>query len=625
MSKTSPATRAMTAPDDSLSSQPRSAEAADLIRRAPMGYVWNQLASLWLFLAGFIFTILATRLGQVPYGILISALTIYNTAVYLGAFGLEDAAGVFVPRTLAENGRAATAAVIRRLLSTRFICLAVVCAGILVGVPALAHLAATINQPWTKDLAGSNRVPGLDALALPVAAYVFGTGVMNQISAIFTALLRTRLTFVINSLGQVMNLVAVFVALRLNLGVVGAIWGLAVSAWLAALLYVVVLTPWWAAPARGAHAPAFGPVLRLGLSAWLINIVNGALLKQVVLSLFQYFLVATAVIGYFNLAFQLTHAAAYLLIAGLGGVGLAAMSAAYAGNDRPALAFAWRAVSKVHILLSVPLLAFTFIHAQTIVLVLYGKTYAPAAILMQVFLIFNMFYLLAGGNAHQAALYVLGRQRLALLTQWMGLLVTGIIAYILIPQPGMYGGPDGALIAIGVGQVGTVVWQLILAWRLLHAKYPIRFSVRVVLALIPPVLLAVFVHPNTFLPSHIGPVHVPPALTDLVVSVLIFAVVLIIGLAIVKPIEHLDVDLLAQTNPRLRPILSPFASGAPSPKMVISKIPTRKITERAVEDAEATAKRGAIAADGSQAARRPRTPSQPVVRMPIEYPQHMEE
>jgi O-antigen/teichoic acid export membrane protein len=606
-------------PVDAMSaSQPRSAEAQDLIRRAPMGYVWNQFASLWLFLASFLFTILATRLGRDPYGVLAGALTIYNTAVYLAAFGLEDASSVFVPRALAEDGRAAAAAVIRRLALTRVLCLAFVAAAILAGVPLLAHLAGQIHQTWAQDLAGANHVPGLDVLAAPVAAYVFGTGLMNQFSAIFTALLRTRLTFIVNSLSQVMNLVAVFTALKLGMGVPGVLWGLAASAWLTALAYVFLLAPWWGyrSAGRPVTVPAFGPVLRLGWSAWLINIVNGALLKQVIISLFQFFLITTAVIGYFNLAFQLTHAAAYLLIAGLGGVGLAAMSAAYAGNDRPSLAVAWRAVSKVHILLSVPLLAFCFIYARSIVFVLYGAAYAPAAILMQVFLLFNIFYLLAGGNAHQAALYVLGRQRLALITQWAGLALTAGMAYVLIPRAGMFGGPDGALIAIGTGQAATVIAQLIIAWRLLHAKYPIRFSARVVLALIPPLLLAVFVHPRAWLPDHLGSVHVPITLLDLTLSVILFTIVLVIGLAIAKPIEHLDVDLLSQTNPRLRPILSPFASGAPSPMMLISKMPTRKITEKAVEEAEA---------DKTPTARRPRVPSQPVIRMPIEIQQRLEE
>ncbi len=624
MTKPASSLKASQLAETGMPSRPRSAEAEDLIRRAPMGYVWNQLASLWLFLASFLFTVLATKVGKTPavYGVLAAALTVYNTAVYVAAFGLEDAGSVFVPRALAEHGRAAAAAVIRRLLAARALCLALSCAGIFWGLPALAPLIRQMH--WSgflaSELAGADRVPGLDSLAPAVAAYVFGTGLMNQIQGIFVALLRTRLTFVVGSLGQVANLAAVFAAIKLGYGVAGVLWGLALAAWLTALVYFMLLAPWWGYKVGRGDAQPFGPVLQLGGSAWLINLVNGALLKQVIISLFQYFLITSAVIGYFNLAFQLTHAAAYLLIAGLGGVGLAAMSAAYAGNDRPSLAVAWRAVSKVHILLSVPLLAFTFIYAPQIIAVLYGATYEPAGTLMRVFLIFNIVYLLAGGNAHQAALYVLGRQRLALLCQWVGLALTVILGFILIPQPGMWGGADGALIAIGAGQLGAVLAQLALTWRNLRAKYPIRFSMRVLLALIPPVLLAAFFHPRALLPAQIGSSHSISALLDLAISVILFTIVLVISLAVAKPIEHLDVDLLAQTNPRLRPILAPFASGAPSPMMIISKIPTRKITEKAVEQQEQ-------AGDSSQTPtlRRSRQPSRPVIRMPIEVQQPLEE
>nr|MBA3825360.1 hypothetical protein [Ktedonobacterales bacterium] len=376
---TKPAPSAM--PQAVPPTQPRSKEAEKLIRRAPMGYVWNQLGSLWLFGASFLFTLLATRLGKTPYGVLAVVLTVYNTAVYLAAFGLEDASSVFVPRALAEGGRGAAAAVIRRLLVARTIFAAVVALGIIAVVPAVAHLAATLNgtghNPFLTNLAGADRVPGLNALALPVAAYVVGTGLMNQFTAILTSLLRTRLTFIVGGLSQVANLVAVVLVLRGGYGVPGLIWGVAASAWLAALAYGLLLLPWLTQRKDAKTVvPSFVPVLRLGGAAWLINLVNGALLKQVVISLFGAFLISYAAIAYFNLAFQLTHAAAYLLISGLGGVGLAAMSAAYSGQDRPALAFAWRAVSKVHILLSVPLLVFVFIHAGAIINFFYGSAYS---------------------------------------------------------------------------------------------------------------------------------------------------------------------------------------------------------------------------------------------------------
>ncbi len=588
---------------------PRSAEATELMRRAPMSYFWNQIGSLWLFLSSFIFTLLATRgLGKDNYGTLAITLTTFNTAIYVAAFGLEDATTVYLPRVLSEEGRPAAASLIRRTLVTRLITLLLVAFGMLLGIRLLADLLLALNAPGGAGLRGMLAVPGLDALVVPVVAYVVGTGFMNQLTSIFTSLLQTRLTLIIGGLSQVFVLVAIVVTLHDNLGISGMLWGIALVTWGTVLVYFLFLSPWWAYKPP-AQKPAFGPVLKLGWSAWQVNLISSALLKQVAISLLLAFLVTRANIGYFNLAFQLTHAAAYLLIAGLGGVGLAAMSAAYSGGDLKGLAFAWRAVSKVQILLAVPLLTFCFIHAEAIAIALYGPSFAPVGPLMQTFLVFNILQRIAGGGAHQAALYVLGRQRLALITQWVGLAITAGLAIVLIPMHTMFGGAAGALIAVGVGQVGIEFVQLAYSWRLLKSKYPFRFGLRVVLALIPPVLVALEVHPSAwgFLPSHIGPLHVSLMLTSLVISTLMFTAVLLVGLAIAKPIEHEDVDLLAQANPRLRPILSPFASGDPSPMMMISKIPTRPITEDAIADSLATT------------ARRERVvPAPPVIRQPIE-------
>ena len=600
---------ALTTPELVPASRPRSAEAEDLIRRAPMGYVWNQFGSLWLFLSSFILTILATHLlGKDAYGGLAVALTTFNTAVYFAAYGMEDATTVYLPRVLAEQGRAAAASLIRRTLATRMIGLGIVCISLVWIMPSFAHFFATQHWPGAAWLAEKLMLPGTSTYALPIAAYVLGSGLMNQLTSLFTSLLRTRLTFLVGSLSQLLLLGGVFYVLHAGYGVAGFLWAGGAIAGLTSLGYLFLLMPWWLRNTPSQETPAFAPVLKLGGSAWLVNLVNGALLKQVVIWLLLAYFLSKTLIGYFNLAYQLTDAAASLLIAGLGGVGLAAMSAAYSGNDRRSLAFAWRAVSKVQILLAVPLLTFCIIHAQAIATTLYGPDFAPVGPLMQLFLAFNIAQRLAGGGAHQAALYVLGRQRVAVVTQWGGLALTALLAAILIPQPGMLGGPGGALIALGTGRVVVEAIQLAYAWRLLRSKYPLRFGLRVCLALIPAVVVAAFLHPTswTWIPSHIGGVHISVTLIGLSISVTLYAIVLIIGLAFAKPIEHQDVDLLAQTNPRLRPILSPFASGKPSPQMLISKMPTRPITEETVKESL------------TPTMRRLRTPSQPVVRMPVE-------
>ncbi len=552
-----------------VAARPRTAEATELLRRAPSAYLWNQLGSLWLFAASFLLSLIAARgLGDKQYGIFAIALTFFNTAVYFAAFGLEDAATVFVPRTLAERGRGAAGALLRRLLLTRAAAVLTVCAAIYFAEPLLAGLLRGL--PGARGMADALHVPNFSVLALPLLAYVAGTGMMNVLGALFTALLRTRLTLAVGGLAQVGNVVGVLFATSQGYGVEGVIVALAIVTWAAAAVYLVLLLPLLRARDTASQSRArtpFAPVLRLGAVAWLTNLISGALLKQSVVSLMQYFLVVAASIGYFNLAFQLSHAAAFLLIAGLGGVGMAAMAAAYSGENREGLGTAWRSVSKAQILLATPVLAFAFVQANTIAVLLYGAQFAAVGALMQIFLVFNIVQRLAGGGSHQAALYVLGRQRWAFAAQVIGLLLTLGVGAALIPRPGSLGGPAGALIAVGAGQVAVELLQLALAWRILRRAYPIPFGLRIVLSLAPAVLVTMLLRIDTtrLLSPFLYSTQLPQLIAsacNLALSALIFTLLLFVGMLVARPVEPDDVALLTQLNPRLRPILAPFSHRA---------------------------------------------------------------
>ncbi|MEO7002529.1 MAG: oligosaccharide flippase family protein [Ktedonobacterales bacterium] len=584
------------APDAGESAAQAGSEA--LLRRAPMAYVWNQIGSLWLFFSSFLLTLVVARgLGQTHYGIFAEALTVFNTAVYLAAFGLEDAATVFVPRALAAVGPLATATLIRRLLVSRIIGVLVIGAGIAVLIPGLAHLLATTYTPAAVYFVGLSHLPGLDSLALAVAAYVAGAGMMNLLGAIFTALLRTRLTLVVGGLAQLANVGGVLMITRYGGGVGGVLWVLAAATWAASIVYFLLLAPYLrvlqqpsqqladsqvdATPTAQARADGrFAPVLRLGGAAWLTNLITSALLKQSAVSLLQYFVVSAVAIGYFTLAFQLAHAAAYLLVAGLGGVGLAALAAAYVGQQRGHLTVAWRTICKTQMLLAVPLLAFCAPHADAIALFLYGRRYTAVGGLLTIFILFTLLQRLAGGGTHQAALYVLGRQGLAFVFQFGGLVLTLALGYLLIPllttRLGTLGGPAGALIAVGAGQVGVEIAQLIAVSRSLRRSYPNGFGARLCLALVPPTLLSGMWRPMVphmivswlmTAPSWLSWLSTSSLLSplyELVGAGTWFVLLLPVCLAITRPLDREDIELLAQVNPRLARLLSPIASHAAS-------------------------------------------------------------
>jgi len=508
-----------------------------LVRRAPMGFLWNQIYQLWLFGSSFLLTLVLSRgLSTDQYGVFATALTAFTTASYLAAFGLEEAATIWVPRALTEDGRAQASSVIRRLIGVRLLFLLAVCAALIFLLPVIPSLLARLSLPGAAGLASTLRDPAVQNHLIPLAFYVAGSGLVSLLFAIFTSLLRTRVTLVVSGFSQGANLAIAWLFLWLGWGVDGALWALGIISWLTAFAYFC-----WLAPLLFARRPrqiiSLRPALRLSVAAWQTNLAGGALLKQVVVFLLVLYAFSYTQIGFFNLAFQLGHSAGLLLVAGLSGVSMATMAAAYSGENRSWLAISWRAVLKVQTLLALPLLIFSLLNAQAIVIVLFGSQYAGVGPLLQLFLAFNILTRVSGGGMHQAALYVLGKQRVVVLLQWASLGLTVLLGFLLIPKVG----PMGALVATGVPPVFVELAQLAFLWPSLNRRYPLHFVLRYGLALVLPVCFGLIWHLQ--------------GLIGLAVAGILFTILLVAGLLLVKPLEAEDAALLGKMNSWLRSAL----------------------------------------------------------------------
>jgi O-antigen/teichoic acid export membrane protein len=237
---------------------------------------------------------------------------------------------------------------------------------------------------------------------------------------------------------------------------------------------------------------------------------------------------------YYNLAYQLANILGVLLISGLGNVGPAAMSAAFGAGGRERLAAVWRAVVMLQLFLTVPLLIFGIVRADTIIAVLYSNRYAGAVPLLQLFLVATLLGRLVGGGVHQSALYVVGRQRLVLINRWVGLVVNIGLDLALIP----FFGPYGALVATGTTQVMVGLVEQLLVRRYLPIHYPMAFAGRVLGA---AVLAAVaFVSWS------------PQNLVGLAASCAGFAGVLVIGLLALGLGDSADFQRILELRPQLR-------------------------------------------------------------------------
>ena len=246
-------------------------------------------------------------------------------------------------------------------------------------------------------------------------------------------------------------------------------------------------------------------------------------------------------IGYFNLSFQLADSANLLLVAGFAGVGGSALAASFIGQNHERLARSWQVLIKIETLLAAPGLVFCLFNASNIAHALYGTKYDPVGPLLAIFLFFNIIVRVLGTTIHQSTLYVVGKPRLVVLGQWIGLIAVIVIGILLIPRFG----PAGALISDGIARSITGLMLLAFLWRELPRKYPIGFTLRFLLALTLAALPGILWHPQSRV--------------LLAVSGIIFLLLCAVLLMVIKPLTTEDLEMLQGVQPKLVPYLRRFA------------------------------------------------------------------
>lgn len=522
--------------------------AHNLLKRTPANYLINQVYGLWVYLSLFLLTILLTRSTAVSdYTIYVNAAAAFNTIAYIVAFGLEDATTTFVPRLAAEYGQAAAAALIRRLLLIRLLILALTLGILFFSLPALATFFALIPTGITAGIAAGLRDPNLQKHIAPVAFWVLANGIFGLLNAVYAALMRMKVVFIVGGLGQLFLLGLGFVTLRLGWGIESILWLQGAVTFVGALVFALWLSPLLFT--RGAvYKQPLGPVFRLGIAAWFTNLVSGALLKQISLLLLIAFATQAAQ-AYFNVSFQLTDGANLLLVSGFGGVGVAALAAAFVGANYGRLSRIWQTLIKIETLLSAPGLIFCLFNAQNIVVTLYGEKYAPAGQLFALFIALNLVVRVLGMTVHQSTLYVLGKSRWVVIAQWVGLGVVLGLGFWLVPL----WGAAGALVADGMSRLVTYSLMLLFLWKDLPEKYPLGYTLRIVLATAIAAAPALLFHPT--------------GKALLAVFAIVFVIIAALMLMVIRPLSQKDLDMIAEIRPGIARYLKLFTRRAPAERV----------------------------------------------------------
>lgn len=538
-------TQTLTPAPDSVQVPPGEEGAHHLLKRTPSNYLINQIYGLWVYASLFLLNILLVHKASVnDYAVYTVASTAFNTIAYVVAFGMEDATTTFVPRLISEHGQAAAASLIRRLLLIRLLVLAVSLIVLLFSLPLLASLFVLIPTPLSANIASGLRNPELQMHIAPIAFWVLANGLFSLLNAVYAAIMRIKIVFIVGGLGQLALIGFSFILLSLGWGITSILWLQAIVTLLGAIAFALWLTPLLFS--RGAtYKQPLGPIFQLGFSAWFTNLISNALLKQISVLLLLSF-ATQASLSYFNASFQLTDGANLLLVSGFGGVGVAALAAAFVGANYGRLSRIWQTLIKIETLLSAPGLMFCLFNAHNIVVAIYGTAYEPAGNFFAIFLAFNLVVRLLGMTIHQSTLYVLGRARVVVIAQWIGLILVLGLGILLVPLWGV----AGALVADGVSRLAANGLMLVFAHKDLPEKYPLGYTLRVVLATALAGVPFLFFHPSSKL--------------MLAVSAVVFIVLSVILLTFIRPLSQKDLDMISEVRPGVVRYLKWFARSAAS-------------------------------------------------------------
>jgi O-antigen/teichoic acid export membrane protein len=534
-----------------------------LMRRAPTGYLWNQAGSIWLFVSLLLFEVVIRRsLSKSETNVFDLVSTIANLGFYLASLGLSSAGNVFIPRALAEGGPALALSLANRLIAIRLTVALLVGAAFVFGLPAAVTAADTAGWPQAAAIAHSFTVQAMLDHRLWIAGYLIFIGASTLLSNMLVALVYTRVVFIVGSLGQLLLLILAYALIRpLGAGVDGALAAQALPAVATAIVLFGALRRVLREKPNSKGFHFLKPTLRLGIAAWLADLPNSSLVQPLAIS--QLAAVAPTELLYFKSTYQMGDAGARFFTDGLGGISMATMSISYEAGLAP-LATSWRTVSKLQVLLAVPLVVFSMPHAGAIMRILFGANYAQSGPLLAIFLALNGLTQLLGGSTHEWALYVLGRQQWVVLSRWATLGVLAVSGALLVPRFAAL----GALLAVGIGRLVAQIFLLVLARIWVRRPYPVAFIAKLLLALVVPVVVTIFLQPVTVASALVSAGgwlstdyrSVAELSVLLVINLTIFAILFLLGLRIIHPLDSDDVRLLEQVPRWLRSALLPFAT-----------------------------------------------------------------
>lgn len=508
--------------DEVLNAAPASAAAAPthgLARRTGVGMMWGQAGKSLEALLTLAIAVAAVRaLNPNAFGL-------YSLLTYLAG-----SASVLIPLVMVEGG----GAVLRRFADGRER-LSLVSALMVVRLALIGLVIAVLLPGWDVF----RELFGLDAISYRVfavgAVYWLAQDTLNSLAGFYSVELNLRRVAFWKPFGQLVTL-----ALIVYVAATEDRWASGVGEVLAAVVVgygIAIVGLAWGLRTYGAprvpSSEAVSSLLAITRDTWLIGVLGFALATQFDVLLIGALTSDPREVAFYVLAVGVVGRAHTLLVSGWSALMIPAASDALVHGGAGGLERAWRLFARLWLVAATAINAVLLGVAIPLVEALFGHEYGRAGTLLVLVCAFALVTSVFASPPSIAVLWALDRQPLILRVRIAAAVLNIALAVPLIERYAAL----GAVVATGVAGLATAVAEFALARKHARVRLELGFSTVVLAA--------------GAIATVIGLVLTAAGTPGLVAALLASPAVFVGALALMRPLDAEDLEVLTRISPRL--------------------------------------------------------------------------
>ena len=249
--------------------------------------------------------------------------------------------------------------------------------------------------------------------------------------------------------------------------------------------------------------------------------------------------IADGEIGFYHLGYSLAVMLG-LFSQGIGGIAQSVFSEAYARQGKAGLGVSWTMITKVFILMALPIYIFALFHAPSIFRIFYGEEYVGTSLILQIFIISTFIRIIIGSSFCMPAFYLLHQKKKGVAVQVVGGVINVILDLLLIPLYGVW----GAVTATAFSLVVTGVSQTIILSRKIEIFPPLFFTGKIILACLLAILPTLLLELSN--------------LYTFTLAGIVYGVTFLIIMSVLKPLGNEEKEMVKAVNPHLAAVARYF-------------------------------------------------------------------